>query len=105
MQFKVRGRFIVSEVLTIFFPRAYLLSVDFEARVESDTDMLAQGRNLFLPAGNDLTDMYLTSPITAQRAIAQQTIANGNTYYRNKGRPPLELEDQVIFQRMILGDH
>ena len=80
--------------------RAYLLSLDFESPVDSDADMLAQGRNLFLPEGHDLTKMYLTSPIMAQRALAEQTVADGNTYYRIKGRLPLTLEEQVIFQGM-----
>ena len=81
--------------------RAYLLSIDFEEQVDSDADMLRQDRDLFLPAGYDLTDMFLTSPNKVQRDLSAKTIRKGNTYYRNKGRLPLELEDQVIFN----GEH
>ena len=85
--------------------RAYLMSVDFEEPIDSESDILKQGRFLFLPGGTPLINMFLTSPSAAQRAVGKFTVDNGKTYYRIKGRLPFELEDQVIHNGMIQEDH
>ena len=75
------------------------MSVDFEEPVESEADLLRQGRYLFLPAGTPFVSTFLNSPIAAQRAVGKQTQEMGKTYFRVKGKVPLYLEEDVIHKR------
>ena len=81
-----------------------MISVDFEAPIDSDLDMIQQGRNLFLPAGagkpeaNMFLNMYLNSPLPEQRQLGQQTWDNRDNRFYNtfKGLFPIELELEMM---------
>ena len=57
--------------------------------MDSDEDLLAHGRRMYLPRGTPFLPLYQTSPRPAQRKLGELVVKEGLIYdYDNEGKGP-----------------
>ena len=65
--------------------------------MDSDEDLLAHGRRMYLPRGTPFLPLYQTSPRSAQRKLGERVIKENLLYdYDKEGLTPIELERDII---------
>ena len=65
--------------------------------MDSDEDLLAHGRRMYLPRGTPFLGLYQTSPRPAQRTLAEKVITEDLIYdYDKEGMTPIDLERKII---------
>ncbi len=76
--------------------RAYLLSIDYEQPINDENDIINQGYKLFLPAGTGFPQLFLTSPNSQQRQLAE-TMKRENNYVKFiRGYMDVNFEKEMI---------
>ncbi len=81
--------------------RAYLMSVDVETAIDTELDILDQGRRLYLPKGSFFVRQFKESPYEAQSQLFKTILKEGLFESYVNGFPRFEFEKEMISKKYI----